>query len=384
MSTFVGILAVVVLVPGAVATIHLTVLSLASLFYRTRRSGEAPPMRFLVVIPARNEEAVIGATLGSVSAALRDGDIVLLVADRCDDRTAEIGREAGVEVLERSEGDTPGRAATIAAGIEHASAWEWDAVTTIDADSVINQGFFDALARSVSQETPIAQPRSEHIREPGVLKRIAEMAFAMQGVTLPRGRTVLGVGVRLRGSGMTMHRRIVEQYAISGGASEDLFYSMRLILDDVVAVHVDDARLRSLAAGSLRAGRAQRTRWEVGRMAAARSHAVPLLKHGSRTALDTATLLLTPPFAVAVFLLLVASGLFWLAGWTGALAASLGLTVAMAVDVAIALLQTRAPWQTWGALVAAPFYIVWKAAIQVMAIARFRTSDEAYEPTPRE
>jgi hypothetical protein len=207
----------------------------------------------------------------------------------------------------------------------------------------------------------------------------------MQGVTLPRGRTVLGIGVRLRGSGMAMRRSIVEKYAFtSGGASEDMFYSMQLILDDVTAVHVDDARLRSLAAPSVRAGRDQRIRWEAGRLSAAKAYGRQLLFHGSRTSIETALLLFTPPFAVAAFLLLVSALLFAIAGWGVWLIVALALFGALAVDVAIALIETRAPWQTWASLIAAPFYILWKAVLQVRAVARVRSANQAYEPTPRE
>lgn len=55
-----------------------------------------------VVVPARDEEARIGACLEAVAAAVRRAGrptAVCVVADRCRDRTAEVARAAGVDVL---------------------------------------------------------------------------------------------------------------------------------------------------------------------------------------------------------------------------------------------------------------------------------------------
>lgn len=184
---------------------------------------------------------------------------------------------------------------------------------------------------------------------------------------------------------MTMLRRIVESYPFTTqGVSEDMFYSLSLILNDINAVHVDTARLRSLAAPTLTSGGNQRVRWEVGRLAAARSHSFELFRHGSPTSVEMAILLITPPFAVAAFLLILAAVLSVLASQTLVMVICIAMIIALGVDLAIGLIQTKAPWQTWAALGAAPLYIPWKAALQIVAIARLKSADKAYEPTARE
>ncbi|MDQ0744058.1 glycosyltransferase involved in cell wall biosynthesis [Clavibacter sp. B3I6] len=98
-----------------------------------------------VVIPARDEEALVGRCLASVEAAAvraRAAGIrvhVVLVADDCRDRTAEVARAAGVEVIESSAGRVgAARARGVAAAL---AAWDgpddelWIACT--DADSVV-------------------------------------------------------------------------------------------------------------------------------------------------------------------------------------------------------------------------------------------------------
>lgn len=385
MSTAIAILGFVIAIPGIATSIHLTILCLASMFYRSPDRSGTRQQRFLVLVPARNEALVIANTVASLQAATSEEDIVLVIADRCTDDTAAIARSAGVRVLERQDGATPGKAAAIRDGLAFASDLDWTATTTIDADSVVNEGFFDAVDAALTQENPLAQPRSEHIRSPGLLARASEAAFAMQGVALPRGRQVLGIGVRLRGTGMTMLRTVADSSDYStDGASEDLFISLDLVLDGYTAEHVDEARLESLSAPTLKAGGQQRIRWEQGRLGAAKLYVPKLLKKGSKASIESAVLLATPPFAVAFFLIVVGALVMWLAGsGTGALIVLL-FGALLGLDLAIALVETRAPLATWGSLLVAPFYVLWKVGLQIVAIARSRKSTEAWEPTSRD
>ena len=67
-----------------------------------------------IVIPAHNEEAVLARCLRVLLAGSLPGELdVIVVANACTDRTAEIAREAGVRVLETS---TPGKANALRLG----------------------------------------------------------------------------------------------------------------------------------------------------------------------------------------------------------------------------------------------------------------------------
>ena len=233
-------LAVVVGLPGAATSLHLGLLGIASIFYRPPRPLDSvAPVRFLVLIPAHNEEKVIGPTLAAVTADMRDRDQLLVVADRCSDSTAAIARSAGAIVLERGEQEEPGRAAARQAGVEHSLNLEWDAMVMIDADSIIEPGFFDAFEHAVAGGAEALQARSEAALGPGLLDQAALASFAIQGVLLPRGRSRLGLLVRLRGTGMGLTRRIVSEFRFRAQASEDLWYSLDLCLAGIKPVHVE-------------------------------------------------------------------------------------------------------------------------------------------------
>jgi cellulose synthase/poly-beta-1,6-N-acetylglucosamine synthase-like glycosyltransferase len=385
--TLVVLLAIALGLPGLAAAAHLGLLALGSLFYRERRQADRDEVRFLVLIPAHNEETVIGRCLQAIYADARARDLVLVVADRCTDKTATIARQFGASVLERGREQEPGRAAARQAGLEQARALEWDAVVMLDADSVISPGFFDACEQALDGGVDAVQARSEGRRGRTLATEASVAAFALQGITLPRGRDRLGLSVRLRGTGMAIRRSLALAHRFRAPASEDLVFTLDLILDGVRCRHVDDARMRSEGESGWRTFGGQKVRYEAGRMAAARAYLPLLLKrairHRDAASLEAAWFLATPPFALAALSLLAALTLAVIAqAWLAAALFAAGLA-ALALVILIGLTQARAGVRTWVALLLAPWYLVWKAVIQLRALASVLRRDDYYPPTAR-
>jgi cellulose synthase/poly-beta-1,6-N-acetylglucosamine synthase-like glycosyltransferase len=380
-------LAVLIGLPGLAAAAHLGLLGLASLFYRDAPQAPAGGLRFLVLVPAHNEELSIGRCLAAIEADRRPGDHVLLVADRCTDQTAEIGRSLGALVLERGEDEEPGRAAARQAGLERARELDWDAVVMLDADSIIEPGFFAACERTLASGAQAAQGRSESRRGRTLATEASLAAFTLQGITIPRGRDRLGLSVRLRGTGMAIRREVALAHRFRAPASEDLFFTLDLLLDGVRCRHVERARLRSEGASTWGSFGGQKVRYEAGRMAAARTYVPRLLRralrHRDLACLEAAWFLATPPFALAILSLLLATGLAALAGaWPVAAVFAAGL-LALALTLVTGLVQARAGLRTWLALLAAPWYLGWKAVVQVRALVSVLRRQTYYGPTAR-
>jgi cellulose synthase/poly-beta-1,6-N-acetylglucosamine synthase-like glycosyltransferase len=386
MATVLTLLAVAIGLPGLAVAAQLGLLAAASLFYRESRSGPHSGIRFLVLIPAHNEEPVIRRCLEAIAADRRGSDVVLVVADRCTDATAEIARSFGARVLERGPAEEPGRAAARQAGLEHARSLEWDAVVMLDADSVISPGFFLACERALAGAGAV-QARSESQKGRTLATEASLAAFTLQGVTLPRGRDRLGMFVRLRGTGMAMRRDVALAHRFRAPASEDLFFTLDLLMDGVRCRHVDAARLRSEGASTWNNFGGQKVRYEAGRIAAARAYLPGLARRavrgGDLACADAAWFLATPPFAVAVLSLLVGLVLASVAQalvLTALLGAGL---LALAAVIVTGLIQARVGVRTWLALLAAPWYLAWKTVVQLRAVASVFRRDDYYPPTAR-
>ena len=381
------VLAVVVGLPGIVGAVHLGMLAVGSWFYRQPRHAGRSEVRFLVLVPAHNEERVLAEGLRAIIAERRSRDQVLVVADRCTDQTPQIARSFGVLVLERGPDESAGRAAARQAGLEYARSLEWDAVLMLDADSVIEPGFFAACEQVLASGAKAVQARSESGHGPTWATEASLAAFTLQGITIPRGRDRLGVSVRLRGTGMAIRREVALAYRFRAPASEDLFFTLDLLLEGVRCRHADAARLRSQGASTWGAFGGQKVRYEAGRMAAAREYLPRLLRRTfearDAACLEAAWFLASPPFALGALSLLLAAGLAAIAGvWAFAavFAAAFGMLVLALIT---GLVQARARVRTWLALCIAPWYLAWKAVIQLRAVASVLRRDKYYEPTAR-
>jgi len=378
------VIGVAATLPGALVSVHYTILAAASLLYRERRAANPPRLRFLVLIPAHDEEAVINRTLTSLAAAIRPGDEVLVVDDRSSDRTGEIVRSHGVRMLRREPDQTPGRAAARQDGIALALTLPgWDAMATIDADSVVQPGYFETIEAVLGSGADAVQVRSEAVPAAGVVSQATLAAFALQGITIPRGRDRLNLSVRLKGTGLAVRRSIVQRYGFRGpGAGEDLWFSNDLLLDGIVARHVDSTRLRSESPARLRSASMQRVRWEAGRMLAAREFLLPLLRSGTPASFEAAVHLVTVPYALAVSSLGVGSILLGLSDPFAA-AVPLVLLVLLGLVLCLGLVQARAPLAAWLALLMAPAYVVFKVWIQFNALATILRHERSFPATPR-
>jgi glycosyltransferase involved in cell wall biosynthesis len=89
------------------------------------------PSPTLVFVPAWNEEQNLPAVLGELHRELPDAD-VLVVDDGSTDRTADVARGHGAQVL--SFGENRGLRAGIAAGYEYAADHGYDYCGRVDAD----------------------------------------------------------------------------------------------------------------------------------------------------------------------------------------------------------------------------------------------------------
>lgn len=95
-----------------------------------------------VLIPAHNEEDLVGATIDSLMMQDRKPERVIVIADNCTDRTIEIAQSRGVEVFE-SVNNTQKKAGALNQILEKLlpGLGENDTVMIMDADTVLRQGF---------------------------------------------------------------------------------------------------------------------------------------------------------------------------------------------------------------------------------------------------
>lgn len=359
-----------------------------------RWSPSRPRPRFLMVVPAHNE----ASTIGSVVLHLKTHDYpqslfeVVVIADNCDDDTADRAREAGATVITRMDPAHRGKGHALEFAIGQLLAMDrtWDALVIVDADSRLSPGFLHAVAPGVDVEAGIAWQQAYYTvwkPEESWRTKLMVIALALHNGVWLRGTGALGLGVLLRGNGMVLTRRGLERVPFrSYGLAEDLELGWDLRLRGEIAAYVPDACVMAVMPPSDHQGaRSQRLRWEQGRRDV-RRHYSPLIVHARCVSPWKKVLYLVelwmPPLSRLVILTL-ALGL--LSGLTqamvGLLISGLGCLV-ISVFVASAFVIEQVPGHYLKALQHAPRYILWKGRLLGVAPPREWIRTERH-PSPK-
>lgn len=339
---------------------------------RVAEGGDAPTMA--VLVPAHNEAAVIGATLVSLKAALPDDGRIVVVADNCSDGTADIVREHGAEVLERSDTVNRGKGFALAYGLASLSSNAPEVVIIVDADCEVTPTTLTDLSRTAKQSQRPVQGvyllRAPNTSNPKAV--ISAFAFMVKNQARPRGMDLLGLPIPLTGSGMAFpYEQIKRANLATGNIVEDLALGLELAEQGHGPVLCDAARITGALPESDDVAATQRTRWEHGYLATLLSTTPKLVVKGvarGRPGLIAAALdLVVPPLSLLIFaalVLLIAALVigWWITAYGPAvmMSASLG---AAAVVLLISWAVYARDWLPLGAALSIPGYLIWKLPI---------------------
>ncbi len=364
-----------------------------------RDKGEilASATRFAILVPAHNEELLIGKTLASLARLEYPTDrfAIHIIADNCTDRTAEIARAAGgnVHIHERMDSEKRGKGYALAWAFDllmHDETHD-DAYIVLDADAVVEPGFLAALARGMARGGLALQSHNAVLNAAeSATSALRWLALSLMNYIRPLGRNALGGSSTLTGNGMCLtHEMLMRHPWQAFGLSEDYQYYLSLVASGERVLFVPDANVRSVMPTTARQLKTQDIRWETLSPDASswqRRIAWRLftegLRHHSWTRLDALAELLTPPLSALAggCALLLVAAIALLAPLQIVVAALLTAMLLVYVGSAFALL--RPPWGVYRALVYAPAYIVRKLWIYFV-LRRLRRNTTTWVRTSR-
>lgn len=264
-----------------------------------------------IVVPAHNEEFLVGRCVASLRASAGSTARILVIAHNCSDSTAARAAEAGGEVLVYNDPTAAGKGFALRHGFEHALATGADAVMVVDADSIVSANTIAAVLAVFSAGAHVLQCRYEMFSTTDRSStRLSALAFRGFNVIRPRGRGRLGLSAGILGNGFAIARKILEAIPYDAfSVVEDLEYHLHLVMAGE-KVHYLNQALISADFPESRAGEAvQRSRWEGGRLHTARVWVLPLMGkilRGRLSLFEPLCDLSGLPLAYGVFALLLA------------------------------------------------------------------------------
>ncbi len=388
----------------AVMVGYLLLLTLASFFAarRTKIEHNIPILRFVILIPAHNEERLLPGLLNSLKQMDYPSNLyeIHVVADNCSDQTALVAAQGGARVHVRTDQENPGKGPALNWLLER--IWrsmdlmpqgepDINAILILDADSIVSANFLSVMAAHLGRGERVVQAYYA-VRDPGHSwsSGLRYAALAVLHFLRPQGRTVLGGSAGLKGNGMVFSRDILMQHEWSSSVTEDIELHMALVLNGERVMFAPDAIVYGEMPETLANSKTQHARWERGRLDMSRRY-VPrlgkkiwseMMNHRFKQAylfFDAIMEHVILPFSILVGanLLLVLINLGFLAlasewGRIGALGVasirmseinlfiSIGLLLGQIFYLIAGLLAVRAPSNIYLSLLYVPVYMVWK------------------------
>lgn len=236
-----------------------------------RKQDDSPRPPLAVLVPAHDEEAGIVATLTLLKRQLAPQDELLVIADNCSDRTAEIARGMGATVLERTSESDRGKGFAVQAGLAElrTRATPPAVVLLFDADCQPQVGCIEELARTALATDRPVQAKYLMVRPVGGSPKqlISQFAVTVKNFVRLRGLKRLGLPCLLTGSGIALPWRIASSLPMAGGhIVEDMQLTFDLLLSGENPIFCEQAVvISSLPTGAKSSG-VQRTRWEHGHL----------------------------------------------------------------------------------------------------------------------
>lgn len=226
--------------------------------------------RFMAVIPAHNEEAVVGNLIESLKNQTYSKELydIYVIADNCTDRTAQIAREAGAIVYERFDPDkkTKGYALDWFLQQKIKEDAPYDAFFVFDADNIVDKNFIKNMNKKLCQGEDVVQGYRD-IKNP--TDSWITSGYAIFYWTMHRfyhlARYNIGLSPLLNGTGFMVRFDVIKPEGWKTlTLTEDIEFSLQRIIKGKRLGWATDAIVYDEQPVGFKQSWSQRSRWTVG------------------------------------------------------------------------------------------------------------------------
>lgn len=228
--------------------------------------------KFMAIIPAHNEEAVVSNLIESLKHQTYDKELydIYVIADNCTDNTAKVAREAGAIVLERYDPDhkTKGFALQWFLKQKIEENADYDAFFVFDADNIVDKNFIVNMNKKLCQGEEVVQGYRD-IKNP--TDNWITAGYALFYWTMHRlyhlARYNVGLSPLLNGTGFMVKFNVVKPNGWETETlTEDIEFSLKSIIQGRKLGWATDAIVYDEQPTSFKQSWSQRSRWTVGHM----------------------------------------------------------------------------------------------------------------------
>lgn len=174
--------------------------------------------RYAVMIPARNEECVVGQLIDSIKLQDYPMDLVdiYVVADNCNDRTKDVASAHGAYVYERNDKSRVGKGYSLSflfgKVFEKCGEDYYDGYFIFDADNLLNSKYITEMDKCMSCGNKIVTShRNSKNYGTNWITAGYSLWFLREAKLLNNVRTLLGTSCAVSGTGFLIHKDIIKR-----------------------------------------------------------------------------------------------------------------------------------------------------------------------------
>ncbi len=274
-------LEIVALIGGITAAVlgllcfHFIFFAIVGIFKKKTYPHTEGKLRYGIIIPARNEEAVVGQLIESArrNNYPQDKLDIFVIAHNCTDRTAEVARQYDCKVYEYNNPAecTMGYAFRYLFDRinEDFGTESYDGFFLFNADNILDINFFDKMNDAFvaqGKHSVITSFRNSKNFGENIMSACYGLYFVYGCRFESRGRTALGCSTRVQGTGYVIPSEIVKNGWQYVTLTEDWEFTADRVLLGEKIYFCDDAVFYDEQPTSARVMWRQRLRWAKGHL----------------------------------------------------------------------------------------------------------------------
>lgn len=244
----------------------------------TDASAFPPVKKFALVIPAHNEESVIGHMVDSLRQLEYPDKLydIFVIADNCTDNTALVAEAAGAKVYRRFDSEKRGKG--------FALDWmfrkifdmpeSYDAICVFDADNLVKSDFLLWMNKHLCKGSRVIQGYIDSKNPYDSWISISySIAFWLSNRIFQLPRYYLGLSCGLCGTGFCIETNLLREIGWNTTSlTEDLEFTMKLALNDMKVSWAHNAVVYDEKPLTFKQSWGQRLRWMQGHADCARKY----------------------------------------------------------------------------------------------------------------
>lgn len=351
---------------------------------------------FAMVVCAHNEAAVIAPLVDNLRKLNYNSDLydIFVVADNCNDDTAEVARKAGAIVHERFHDTKKGKGYAMDWMFDRLFKMErhYDAVCVFDADNLVHPNFLKEMNSRLCNGEKLIQGYLDSKNPTDTwVSGVFSISFWIVNHVWHLAKYNMGLSACLGGTGMCIDTDILKRYGWGATClTEDMEFTMKAMMENIPTTWAHDAIIYDEKPLTFMAAWNQRMRWAQGHFDVANRYIIPMFKKAIKerdiVVLDCTVNLIQPYFLmVSTFFVLCSSVYEYYPFYTNIIYSIIPMQVWTIIGVGqyifpvACLWKIRASFMSWVYLLFYPIFVyTW---VPITVIGFFRRHEHEWNHT---